>query len=104
PRTMQADRHQIVHDVVAAGHGVKDFGHLGGFLAFTHAAVAEMSSGVRVGTGRRRLFHDPLIVQHPPERRAWKTPWRHPDTRNSQTCNIPAIAWEARSLRCIGNS
>src|SRR5690606_30341745 len=87
PGTVQTDRHQVVHDVIAVGHGMEDLRHFGSLFAGTNAAETEVCGVVLGGCGGRRFFHDSYrTTSFPPGARP-------PD---SQTCNIGAIAFSER--------
>jgi hypothetical protein len=42
PQAVQAHRHQVVHDVVLAGHGVEDAAHARGLLGFVDGLETEV--------------------------------------------------------------
>jgi hypothetical protein len=42
PQAMRAARHQIVHPIVIAGHGIEHAAHAPGFLAQRHALEAKV--------------------------------------------------------------
>ena len=55
PEPVDTAGHQVVHEVVARGHGVEDSGDQAGLLVLVHLAVAEV--------GRVPIFHSaPFLV------------------------------------------